>query len=259
MLLFMSKLFAAIIYPVGLFCVLSLITLIFLLFKKYKRAMFFLVLSILPVWLFSTPAISHYVVRSLESKFDPPAVFPHVPAIVVLGGSTQAATPPRRYVETNECGDRIFHALRLVKAHYAPLIICTGGRISFLNNSPGSEAADMACLLREFGNNDSTNIIIEDKAQNTHDHGPKVMQIFKKRGLKKEIILVTSAMHMYRSVKVFEKAGFVVHPAPTDYWKDKNSDVKFFSFMPNANDLEASTAALHEYYGMLAYWFMGWI
>ena len=205
------------------------------------------------------PFVAHILVRSLESKFDPPASFPKASAIVLLGGATEPAVPPRRYSETNAFGDRIFHAIRLAKAHYAPYVICSGGIVKFLHDTPQSEAATMADLLQEFGGFDSSSVIIEDQAKNTHDHGPKISEILLKRGLKKEIILVTTAMHMYRSVKIFKKYGFTVYPAPTDYWIEKKNQWNIFSFLPDANALFYSTTALHEYYGLLAYKVMGWL
>jgi uncharacterized SAM-binding protein YcdF (DUF218 family) len=215
--------------------------------------------AIFILWFFSTPMVSYGLVRSLESKFSPPATFPNASAVVVLGGAGAPAVPPRRYPETNAAGDRLFHAIRLAKAHYAPYVICTGGKIKFIADFPGSEAETMAAILREFGGFDSASIIIEDKAQNTHDHAPRVSEIFEKRGFKKEIILVTSAMHMYRSVKIFQKAGFIVHPAPTDYWVTAGEPFKLFNFLPSADALFSSTTALHEYYGLLAYRVLGWL
>jgi uncharacterized SAM-binding protein YcdF (DUF218 family) len=211
------------------------------------------------LWIFSTPVVSYLLVRSLERKFSPPATFPKASAIVVLGGATAPAIPPRRYAETNIFGDRIFHAIRLAKAHYAPYVICTGGKIKFLFDFPGSEAATMADLIREFGGIDSASIIIEDKAQNTHDHAPRVKEILEKRGFTKDIILVTSAMHMYRSVAIFRKAGFTVYPAPTDFWVAAGGTPGLFDFLPDAEALTSSTAILHEYYGLLAYRILGWL
>jgi uncharacterized SAM-binding protein YcdF (DUF218 family) len=203
--------------------------------------------------------VSHFLIRNLESKYNQAAHYPKVSAIVVLGGCTRPGLPPRKYVEISEAGNRVLHAARLFKSGYAPFIICTGGKIPFLHDFPGSEARSMADLLEELMGVDSSAIIIEDKAQNTHDHGPKIREIFEKRGFKKEIILVTSAMHMYRSVKIFKKYGFTVYPAPTDYWVENKVQWNLFEFLPDARALNASTVALHEYYGLFAYTMMGWL
>jgi uncharacterized SAM-binding protein YcdF (DUF218 family) len=259
MLLFFSKLIPEFIYPVGLVLCGAVCAFVLMRFRKKKAAFYCISCSILILWIFSTPVVSFGLVRSLEKKFSPPATFPNVSAIIVLGGATQPSVPPRRYAETNIFGDRIFHALRLAKAHYAPFIICTGGKIKFLDDFPGSEALTMAGMLREFGNIDSASIIIEDQARNTYENGTRIKDLFEKRGFSKEIILITTAMHMYRSVKIFRKIGFTVYPAPTDYWMGSGGKLKLFSFLPDAEDLYFSTVALHEYYGLLAYRIMGWL
>jgi uncharacterized SAM-binding protein YcdF (DUF218 family) len=259
MLLFFSKLLALLFYPLGLFFAGSIACAVVAYAGKKRLALCCIAAPILLLWLFSTPIVSDLLVRSLEKKFDPPPAFPRVSAIVLLGGATQPSLPPRRYAETNDYGDRIFHALRLFKAGYAPYILCSGGKINFLLDYPGSEAKSTSELLREFGNIDTSSIILEDQAKNTHENATKAKEILAKRSLSRQIILVTSAMHMYRSVKIFKKNGFTVYPAPTDYWVILGQRIKLFDLLPTADALYFSTNALHEYYGLLAYWVLGWI
>ena len=259
MLLFLSKLLAIIFYPVGFSFFLIAIAIAFRALGRKRTALVCLSLSIALLWFFSTPVVSYVLVRSLESKYPQPAHVPKASAIVLLGGFTRPALPPRRDIEIGLFGDRILYAVRLFKEGKAPSIVCTGGKIPFLLDFPGTEASSMAHLLKESWGIDSSSIIVEDKAQNTHDHGPRVRAIFEQRGMKKDIILVTSAMHMHRSVKVFKKYGFNVIPASADFWCEAKSPLKVFSLLPSADALFASTTALHEYYGLLAYWIMGWL
>jgi uncharacterized SAM-binding protein YcdF (DUF218 family) len=259
MILFLSKLLAPIFYPVGCSCFLALCALGFLLLRKKKTAFFCVSFSIAIPFFFSIPFAAQVLVRSLESKYNQAANYPKVSAIVLLGGCTRPALPPRKYVEVSEAGSRILHAARLFKAGYAPIIICTGGKVPFLHDFPGSEAKCMASLLEELMNVDSSAIIIEDKAQNTHNHAPNILKICEQKKLKTDIILVTSAMHMYRSVKIFKKYGFTVYPAPTDFWVEKKVQWNLFEFLPDARALNASTVALHEYYGLFAYTILGWM
>jgi uncharacterized SAM-binding protein YcdF (DUF218 family) len=259
MLSYLSKLLPLFFYPVGCASVLAVAAAVFILLQKKKTSLVLAFLSAALLWIFSSPVVAHLLVRGLESKYDPPPDFPQASAIVVLGGCTQPAVAPRRYIETNCSGDRISHAARLFRGHYAPIMICTGGKIPFVYDFNGTEGANMAAILRELWSFDSSAIIVEDKAQNTHDHAPLVQEILLRRGLKKDVIIVTSAMHMYRSVKVFKKFGYTVRPAPTDYWEDKQFQWNLFLLFPRAECLFASTVALHEYYGILAYKLLGWI
>jgi uncharacterized SAM-binding protein YcdF (DUF218 family) len=259
MLLFFAKFVPLFIYPVGLAGLCAVAAGVFVIFKKWKPALVLVFLSAGILWFFSSPVVTHVLVRSLESKYNPPQDFPKVPAIVLLGGCTRPAVAPRGVVEVSGAGNRILNAARLFKKGYAPVIIATGGKISYVYNFPGSEALCMASVLRNDCGIDSASIIIEDQAKDTHDHAPNVEKILKERGLKKEIILVTSAMHMYRSVLIFKKRGYVVHPAPADYLEDKAFALNLYALFPKVESLGESTNLLHEYYGLVGYWIMGWI
>jgi uncharacterized SAM-binding protein YcdF (DUF218 family) len=259
MLLIISKILALLFYPVGLAAIALAIAVAALYIKRRKTALVSVIASAAVLWAFSSPIVAHVLVRTLESKYDPPADFPKVSAIVALGGCTQPAVLPRRYVETNCNADRIFHAARLFRAGYAPYLICTGGRIPFIYNFEGSEAACMASIFKEFWGIDTPALILEDKAQSTRDHAPNVEKILTAKGLPKEVIVVTTASHMYRSVRIFRKKGYSVYPAPTDYWEDKKVQLNLMAFLPSAVSLFESTIAMHEYYGILAYKIRGWI
>ena len=151
------------------------------------------------------------------------------------------------------------NAARLFRKGYAPLIIATGGKITFVYDFPGSEGECMASFLRDVCRIDSSAIVIENEARDTHENATKSAAVLQRLGLKKDVILVTSAMHMYRSVKIFTKCGYTVHPAPADFRADKSSKKTILSFLPSVDALSATTDALHEYYGIIAYKIMGWL
>ena len=71
------------------------------------------------------------------------------------------------------------------------------------------------------------------------------------------ILLVTSAFHMQRAQRLFERQGFVVEPFPVDFqargdwvgpqWRDPTQ------WFPSAGALDASSRALRELLGRLVY------
>ena len=259
-MLFISKFFGVIAYPIGLSCLLACIAVGLLITHKKKGALLFAFLSISVIAFFSCPLVSCFLCKSLENKFSQQIPLPNkASAIVLLGGFTRPAIPPRQHIEIGSGGDRLLQTVRLFKEQKASVIVCTGGKIPFLYDFPGSEAACMANLLRDFWGIDSSSIIVEGKAQNTHEHAPRVAALLKQRGLKKDIILVTSACHMYRSVKVFKKNGFIVFPAPADFIEENRIQFSLFSLLPTIEALYESTLTLHEYYGIIVYWIFGWL
>jgi len=205
------------------------------------------------------PLGSHILVRSLERHYYPPETYPHVPAIVLLGGSEIPRLPPRRYDEVNYAGDRILHAARLFKQAYSSRIVCTGGKGEIFRNSGGPESSASFRLLTGVLGIDSSAIIEEQNARTTRENGKYVAALFDSLEMEKEIILVTSAFHMKRSVAVFEKHGFKVYPAPTDYIANEQFQFKFMNFLPRAEALLHSSLIIHELYGLIGYRVFGWL
>jgi uncharacterized SAM-binding protein YcdF (DUF218 family) len=259
-MLFISKFFEVLAYPMGVFCLFACITIGLVIAKKKKIALICALISIFIIAFFACPLVACLLAKSLEQKFSQqiPGI-QKASAIVLLGGFTRPSLPPRQHIEMGCGGDRLLQAVRLLKTQKASVIVCTGSKIPFLQDFPGSEATCMASLLRDSWGIDSSSIIIEDKALTTHDHGPRVAALLGQRGMNKDIILVTSAIHMYRSVKVFRKNGFTVFPAPVDFAEESRIQFSLFLFLPSVDALYESTAVLHEYYGIITYSILGWI
>lgn len=259
MIYILSKFLVIPLYPVGFSVITGIFTLIILAINKRKLGYAAAFLSIGSFIFFSSPVVAHKLMRNLESQYNPSYKYPPASAVVLLGGAEVAKLPPRIYYETTQSADRIMHAARIFKKGYAPYLITAGGQISFIKEFPGSEAEISSSLLTELFGINQKKILTDTKSKNTHDTALNVKKILEKHKLKPEIILVTSAFHMPRSVKVFKKQGFTVYPAATDYYEDENCRFKFFQYFPTSDAIVTSTIALHEYYGMLGYKLLGWI
>jgi uncharacterized SAM-binding protein YcdF (DUF218 family) len=91
--------------------------------------------------------------------------------------------------------------------------------------------------------------------------------MLKEKGISR-VILVTSALHMPRSVALFEKQGIQVIPAPADFtitvdnWRQlsqNNLAGLIVDLLPNTSNLSLTSNALKEYLGWLAYRLRGWL
>ncbi len=67
-------------------------------------------------------------------------------------------------------------------------------------------------------------------------------------------LLITSASHMYRSVKIFENQGVSVIPVPVDYQTAKRLPWGTFDLGDGAQNWNK---LVHEVIGLLAYWATG--
>jgi uncharacterized SAM-binding protein YcdF (DUF218 family) len=130
--------------------------------------------------------------------------------------------------------------------------------------SGDSPAEDMAVLLEMMGVPQDA-LYFEDESRNTAESAKAAWEFLSSQEIQK-IILVTSALHMPRSVALFEKQGFEVIPAPTDYniteaeWQRLTHPdlvTAAMNFLPEAGNLAATTTTLKEYLGMFISWLRG--
>ena len=86
--------------------------------------------------------------------------------------------------------------------------------------------------------------------ENTADEAVAVKKLISPS---KRIILVTSAYHMYRAKRLFEKQGFEVIPYKVDFKACGNNQVTFMYFLPGAINLELTEIGIREIIGRINY------
>ncbi len=263
MFLFLSKLLPLFVYPLGLGCLLIVLALV-LLWKRPRAAASLLVGAIAVLWLGSNAWVATWLTQTLEWQNLPPANLPNADAIVVLGGATRSQIAPRPWVDVMEAGDRILHGARLYNAGKAPWLILSGGRIDWKDGGT-SESADMAQIAVEMGV--APNAILQDpESLNTYQNAINVKQILEQRDLD-QVLLVTSAQHMPRSLAIFEKQGISAIAAPTDFMVSEQSydeltsslEGRILGILPSAENLAQTTRILKEYLGLVIYRLRGWL
>ncbi len=258
MFFFLSKFLPLLVYPLGLSLLLLGLALYWL--KHHpRRARIAIASTIAVLWLSSTPLLRNALVLNLEQQ-NIPGELPTADVIILLGGATRSPISPRPFVDVLEAGDRIIHAAQLYKQGKAPKILVSGGRIH-LAGATTSEAEDMSQLLQFMGVPDKA-ILLEPKSHNTRENALYSQTILEKEGLE-TILLVTSAMHMPRSLRIFRKLGLDVTPAATDFLivkseQPKNSRARLISLLPEAENLLFVSRAIKEYIGLFVYRLKGW-
>jgi uncharacterized SAM-binding protein YcdF (DUF218 family) len=75
---------------------------------------------------------------------------------------------------------------------------------------------------------------------------------------KEEILLITSAMHMPRSIRCFEKAGFKVKAYPVDKKGSKNESGLLDLITPSDQNLSRTSQLIREISGLIIYKLMGY-
>lgn len=258
--MFFYKLILPLFQPIGLAVLLLLAAVVVRKRRGWHGTLFGAALAVLLVG--GNHYVAHGLARSLERRVDSPEVIPEADVIIIVSGGLRPQEPPRRSIEVDEAGDRTLYAARLYREGKAPLVLCSGGIV------PGStrehpNAEDDVAMLRWLGV-PAEAIASVGKSRNTYEDALYDYEILKDRGAKRAL-LVTSALHMPRSLGVFRRVcrdlEFV--PAPTDY-RDTDSLtphrlVRFQRCIPSATNLQLTSEALHEYVGLLYYRLRGWL
>ena len=248
----LSKLLPLLVLPLGIsFCIL------FFNLKKNSRRTVFGVLIFL--WTFS----NGFTAKGLMSLVEYPwkrikeSEAPNADAIVVLSsGGMHKAPGSANILEWND-PDRVFAGIRLFKERKAPKLFFTGGASPYVNDSMTE-----GDLYKEYAIGvgiPAKGIIITDKVFNTAQEAIEVKKSFRNQKSSAEILLVTTAFHMQRAKKQFERQGFVVYPFPVDF-KTSNygglNDLNWknpYRWMPNSASLYNSSRSLREIIGRIVY------
>lgn len=94
---------------------------------------------------------------------------------------------------------------------------------------------------------------VENDSLNTTQSVRMMLPILQREGWKRPVV-VTSAYHMPRSVRIFQMAGVDVQPWPADFRRSIGRPVTYADFLPSAGALETTSVTLRELLGILSLW-----
>ena len=230
---------------------LALLTLVGLLLLKRSRgfAIALIAVSQLTLLLLATPAIANALARTLEPAPLAAGGTKGAQAVVVLGGGRNRGAPEWGGETVNTFTlQRLRYAARLARESGLPLYV-TGGKP---DGGEFAEGALMgAVLVSEFA---VPVRWIDTAANTTRENALMAAQDLKPQRIER-VVLVTSALHMPRSRRAFEQAGFSVVPAATDYMGQR--PFAPYQLVPGPGALHQSHQALREWLSGLYYTMRG--
>jgi uncharacterized SAM-binding protein YcdF (DUF218 family) len=243
-MIYLNKILPYLIYPTTIILVL----LIAGLFLK-KRA---LLISATAIFLItsnpflSDQMMSYLEVGQLKKSVDDVKM---ADAIVVLSGMLATIETSKGLDFEWSDPDRFFGGAELIRSDNAPLLIFTGGKLPWqkINSTEGEVLAKYA---KNFGVDPSV-IQITKEVQNTEDEAKAVKEILTPKNLNK-IILVTSAFHMPRAKRLFERQGLEVQTYPVDFKVEANKTT-LLDFLPSAYAMKNFEFAIRELLGRIYY------
>ena len=179
--------------------------------------------------------------EKLEKKYD---------VAVVLGGISDF-DGNYNMLEFNESSDRIIHAIKLYKQGFVKKILLSGGTGTMIGLDI-REAPNLKKYLTEIGVNEE-DIIVEKNSRNTKENASYSAVILNNKFKNGNFLLVTSAIHMRRSLLCFEKQGIKITPFSTDFSMSERKLYFDHLFLPEAQILNRWEDLIHEWIGFIVY------
>ena len=229
--------------------------LIIFIFRKKKR---FLYSGIISLFVFSNGVLSDSLWKILEypwRRIDYVEVNP-ADLIVVLSGGRHIPPGNTKIIEWND-PDRFVAGIKLFRSKKADKLIFTNGINPLSKSFPPEgdiyikEAISLG-IPRE-------KLLTTYPVKNTLEEAKAIKKLLKKdlKLSSNRIILVTSAFHMKRAKRVFEREGIKVQPYPVDFKSSSKSIQSLMKnpmkWIPSAGALKSISNAFREFIGRIVY------
>ena len=244
-MIYLHKILPTFVLPIMLVIIVILIGLI-----KNKKKLIYIAIGVL--YIISTPIFSNNFFKLVEGNEyrKPISAIDSADAIVVLSGMLEInEVGDSTYIEWGD-PDRFFGGIALFKAGKAQRLIFTGGKMPW-DKAKKTEGE----ILKEYSISNgipTEKILVTKNVENTADEAVAVKELI---GPSKRIILVTSAYHMYRAKRLFEKQGLYVIPYKVDYKVGLSLKTAIMDFLPDAENLKLTETGIREVIGRLYYLF----
>ncbi len=232
----MLKVLIHFLLPPGIFVVGFLI--LGVIVRKNRIAYFVSVSFGMALYLLSIEPVKDILYKPLEESYAVPTNV-EADAIIVLGGGSYNTG-----VLKEDSKKRLLAGFVLHKQTGKPIILSGGSSINIL-----PDAEIMKSTLISLGV-DLRSILLDTQSTTTQENAKYAKQIMEKKKYK-VALLVTSAYHMKRAVKAFQKENVKVIPYPTDFKRDLKYNL--YSYIPKTSTLNDSYKAIREYIANLAY------
>lgn len=247
MFFILSKIITFLIDPLFLFFCFSLFCLIKARFRFRIRILTIFIFCI--IYLMATPFVSNYALNRLEIVEKSTQKPIKYDTIIVLSGMLISELSNDQQVEFASAADRIIRAMELVKNHQAQTMIISGGDGS-LTQEYLAEAILLSRFAQKWGIKEEQ-IIVDADSKNTYENALFSKEKVVKHQFK-QILLITSAFHMYRAHGCFKSVGLKVDILPVDFYATTHI-TDFRDFLPASSALAKMNVVIHESVGIIVY------
>lgn len=182
---------------------------------------------------------------------------------VLLAGFTQIKYSNLDELTLIGASNRLIKTMELYKAKKINKILIVGGQ-GHIDFPDKFEAGMVKEYLLRMGFK-SDDILIENQSRNTAENAQFAAKLIKKRFPNAKLLLISSAHHLPRAKRCFEKVGLRVDIFPTDFlsfndWKSKSRfDLVVRLNIPSFSVLNNWHKLIKEGFGVISYQLKGYI
>ncbi len=262
----MNQFLAPLAEPVGAIWLLMVLAVTWLLWRRQWRSAIWLGLPTILLFAVGSTSVAEMLVAAEEKQWagesqvgsQGSTATGGAPAdvVVALGGGERVSRHDLLGFAIGDGGSRILTAVQLVRLGKAGTLVLGGSW-----PMPANRDAPSMCVVQDWvtswglASGTVTNLGI---CINTHDEVLAFRKLAQGQGWS-TVILVTSALHMRRSVALFNKQGIEVTPVAADFQVEGVSQDLPFSPFPRQHRLSLLAIYVHEKLGWLVYRARGWV
>jgi uncharacterized SAM-binding protein YcdF (DUF218 family) len=258
-----SKVIHFLIEPLNWILILVTLALLFLLLRKNHLVRRALGICLCLGFLIGYIPTSQFAMRILEDAVPQtiltPELLGQVGGVLILGGAIEGGPIARDRGEVSiySSAERVTKAFQLLR-QYPELPFIFSGYSGRLLPKGLSESGAFKQLLQEQGLGNHPGYY-ENESRNTYEnivYSKKIITEIaeKENAPAKPWLLITSARHMLRSVKVAKKQGLLIVPVLVDYQTSNSYSWHHFDLVEGG---ERWNWLIHELVGMAVYWLSG--
>lgn len=242
----LKKIISAFLYPLPVSLIVLLIGTALLWRGGQRWGRRFVTAGVFMLLLFSFRPLPDLVVRSLEQQYEvfAPERYPDVAVrwVVVLSGgiSDDPSLPPTDQVSAVSLA-RLVEGLRVLRFYPQARLLLSGG--GYYSTIPEATALREVTTLLGIP---PERVVVETQSIDTGDQAVRVRALVGDEAL----VLVTSAVHLPRSMGLFERQGLHPLPAPAQHLSQRTRRATLSHFVPASDHLSKLTIAWHEVLGL---------
>ena len=238
-----SKIFTILLNPATWIIILLLIA-----YFKQKKVFLFAALSVFLV--FTNGPLCDKVVVSTTKNYNNTHFnqFRKYKVAIVMGGFSDLDSANRVITYSDHSG-RLMEALLLYKKGVVGKILVTGDACC------NRDTTIFLHYMREMGVPDST-FIVEQRALNTRQNVTYSLPLLKGRCTDRQTLLITSALHMKRSLACFAREGFCPDFYSVETHRKMYNTTR--QFYPDWSVTSTWQAVFNEWIGLVVYKIMGY-